>query len=70
MKNYPCQRLNGNIDLKIKYGVPGKERYVLEIKGTVDIVMEEHGFVSGIVLGLTEPIISPRLTMAELRRTS
>jgi hypothetical protein len=68
MKNYPCQRLNGNMDMKIGYGVPGKERYELIIKGSVDILMEEHGFVSAIVLGLTEPPVARPLTFAQMRQ--
>lgn len=45
-----CQKLNGEMDITVRYGLPGKERYDLKVKGPVQINMEHYGFVSSLLL--------------------
>src|SRR5439155_15172519 len=52
LEKMSCHRLTGNIDLLIKYGLPGKEHFELHVKGGVDIVMEKYGLVSQVILSL------------------
>jgi hypothetical protein len=43
-----CGRIEGNFDIKIKYGLPGKEVYELHFQAKrVDILMHENGFCGG-----------------------
>jgi hypothetical protein len=46
MENYPCQRLSGKINMRIRYGVPGNEKFSMDVEGTLVIIMEHYGFVS------------------------
>jgi hypothetical protein len=52
MDQFPCQRLAGEIDLVVKYGLPGKEHFELHVKGPVAVVMEHYGHVSAVTLSL------------------
>lgn len=47
-----CHRLSANMDLLIKYGLPGKEQFELHVKGPLTINMERWGYVSSIQLSL------------------
>lgn len=42
-----CENLDGKMDIKIKYGRPGKEQFELDQKGTVEIFMESYGHFKG-----------------------
>jgi hypothetical protein len=53
LDDMPCHRLTGNIDLQIKYGLPGKERFEVRIKGPVAVQMETWGLVSSVALSLS-----------------
>jgi hypothetical protein len=50
MDDFPCQKLSGEMDLIVRYGLLGKEHYELRVKGPVLINMEHYGFVSSIML--------------------
>ena len=50
MDSIPCNRLSGHIDMVIKYGKKGREKFELHPYGVVDIVMTEFGFVSHIIV--------------------
>jgi hypothetical protein len=52
MEQFPCQKLSGELDLFVRYGLPGKERFELHVKGPVSVVMEHYGFVSSVMLSL------------------
>jgi hypothetical protein len=43
MKSLPCQRLTGKMDLRLKYGLPGDERFELRFPATVDVPIESWG---------------------------
>jgi hypothetical protein len=42
-----CENLDGKIDIRIKYGRPGRERFELDQRGTVEIFMESYGLYKG-----------------------
>ncbi len=47
LKGTKCDKLEGKINLKIKYGLPGKEVYDLDIETKrVDVLMHANGFCS------------------------
>lgn len=46
MDGWPCQKMVGRVHMKIRYGRPGNEKFVLEIDGSVTVIMEHYGFVS------------------------
>lgn len=48
MDNIDCDNLDGNIDVTVKYGLPGDERFEIRHKGTVEIFMESYGFLKGL----------------------
>jgi hypothetical protein len=48
MNKTPCGSLLGSIDMVIKYGKPGRERYELKVSGAVNVVMEHYGMVSSV----------------------
>ena len=50
MEETPCQHLGGQIDMMIKYGRKGNEKFELSVKGAVRIEMESNGFASFIQL--------------------
>jgi len=52
LDDMPCHQLSGNIDLVVKYGLPGKERFELRVKGPLAINMSAWGLVSTIALSL------------------
>jgi hypothetical protein len=51
MNGYPCGPLSGKLDIKIRYGYPGHEKFVLHTKGLVSIAMDQRGAVTSITLG-------------------
>jgi hypothetical protein len=67
MENLPCQKLIGNMNLVVKYGRPGKEKFELTTKGAIEIAMVESGLVQSIFLSLVDPPPAPR-TIQELLR--
>jgi hypothetical protein len=56
MEQHPCGILLGEIDMVVRYGTVGKERLELRMTGKVKIVMEQFGFVSQLMVDLTNPI--------------
>ena len=52
MDQFPCQKLAGELDLLVRYGLPGKEHFELHVKGPVSVMMEHYGFVSAVSLSL------------------
>ena len=53
MEEIACQQLGGKIDILIKYGKKGSEKFELHVKGAVKIQMESNGFVGAIQLDLS-----------------
>lgn len=47
MEGHPCEKLEGRMNLKIRYGLPGKEKYELNFAGRVEALMRPEGFLSG-----------------------
>jgi hypothetical protein len=72
MDGVPCQRLSGQMDLTIKYGKPGKEKFELNPRGIVDIVMTDFGFVSSVTLGFVAETLNlqPALPSSQTTRKS
>jgi hypothetical protein len=48
MENMPCQKLIGKLDFKIKYGLPGKERFELHLKATSEIHLQPFGIITAV----------------------
>jgi hypothetical protein len=48
MKGHPSKNLTGNADFKIKYGYPGREKYCLDVKGSISVALEPNGSIRGI----------------------
>jgi hypothetical protein len=44
----PCGRLEGKLDMTIKYGYPGNEKYELHWVGDLDVRMEDWGLMLGV----------------------
>jgi hypothetical protein len=44
MNGHPCEKLEGRMNIKIKYGLPGKEKHELTFKGKVEALMRPEGF--------------------------
>ena len=38
-----CDNLEGEMDITVKYGLPGRENFEIHWKGTVEIFMEQYG---------------------------
>ena len=53
MDQIPCQHLGGKIDMLIKYGRRGSEKYEMHVKGPVKIQIESNGFVGAIQLDVS-----------------
>lgn len=49
MNGLPCSRFSGKMDMVIKYGLPGKEKFELRLVGDLDIVMEKYGLVNQVI---------------------
>jgi hypothetical protein len=47
MKNYPCKNLAGQLEMTIKYGAPGREKYDLAFRGRLEVHMRQTGVVTG-----------------------
>lgn len=43
-----CDNLDGSMDILIRYGLPGDERFEIHQKGTVEIFMEQYGHFKGL----------------------
>lgn len=43
-----CDNLDGEMDILVKYGLPGKEKYEIRHHGTVEIFVEPYGQFKGI----------------------
>jgi hypothetical protein len=48
MEGARCERMEGFLNMKIKYGLPGKEVFDLDFDGKLDILMERFGLITGI----------------------
>lgn len=48
MKEMPCRTLTGEMDFIIKYGLPGREKHEMRLRGRLKVQMESFGFVSGV----------------------
>jgi hypothetical protein len=46
MAGAPCGRLAGKLDMRIKYGLPGREKFELRLEGDIDVVMERFGLIT------------------------
>jgi hypothetical protein len=45
--NIDCENLDGIMDITVQYGLPGKEHFEMNQKGTVEIFVEPYGFYKG-----------------------
>jgi hypothetical protein len=57
MKGIPCEKLEGNMNLVVKYGFPGKENNKLEFRAKVEAMMQPSGFITGIHTAWESPQI-------------
>lgn len=48
MDETPCGPISGEMDLLIKFGLPGNEKNELRLHGNVQIQIEHFGFVSSV----------------------
>lgn len=48
MENIPCEKLEGEMKIKIRYGLQGKENFSLDFNGKVEALMQPVGFVTNI----------------------
>lgn len=46
MDDRSCERMAGKMDMRIKYGLPGRERFELRFQANLDIVMTNFGFIT------------------------
>jgi len=56
MDKHPCGSLLGEIDMVVKYGALGRERFELRMVAKIRIIMESYGFVSQLSVDLTNTI--------------
>jgi hypothetical protein len=47
MDGHVCEKLEGKMDIRIRYGFPGNEKYSLQFKGRVEALMVPEGFLQG-----------------------
>jgi hypothetical protein len=47
MDGHPCEKLEGRMNLTIKYGFAGKQKYELHFRGRVEAMMRPEGFLQG-----------------------
>lgn len=47
MDGHLCEKLEGHMDLVLRYGLPGKEKFWLRFRGRVEAMMRPEGFLSG-----------------------
>lgn len=47
MDSHVCEKLEGRMDLKIKYGMPDDEKHELRFRGRVEALMRPEGFLQG-----------------------
>jgi hypothetical protein len=45
---HPCEKLEGHMDLTIRYGPKGREKFELHFAGRVEVLMRPEGFIGGI----------------------
>jgi hypothetical protein len=48
MDALPCDRVEGKMDIRLKYGLPGRERFELSFKADLDVLMQPFGLVTTI----------------------
>ena len=58
MEQLPCRTLIGSINVDIKYGRAGKEKYTLHVEGRVTIALDPFGIVSTIMFDPTHKVDS------------
>lgn len=58
MDGHPCEKLEGHMDLTIKYGFHGKEKFELHFAGRVEAVMRPEGFLQGIITHWDSELVS------------
>jgi hypothetical protein len=58
MKGHPCEKLEGHMDLHIKYGLPGKEKLELHFAGRVDALMRPEGFLNQVYTHWDSDLVS------------
>ena len=54
MNNIPCGKLTGTINVILKYGRVGKEKFEVSVKGGVEIVIEDNGKVASLIFAPQE----------------
>ena len=64
MNDFPCGKLAGTVDITIKYGRPGKEKFEFSVKGNVEIMIEENGKFSGLSFAPQQSAQSPSVSNA------
>jgi hypothetical protein len=47
MDGHICEKMEGRMNMKIKYGYPGKEKFTMQFKGRVEALMRPEGFLQG-----------------------
>jgi hypothetical protein len=48
MEDVPCEPFAGEMEITIRYGLPGDERHELRLRANIHIQMEHFGFVSNV----------------------
>jgi len=60
MDNAVCDNMDGAMDIKVKYGLPGKERFEIRHKGAVEIFMEPYGLLKQVYFHPASSEVPPR----------
>lgn len=58
MNNHPCEKLEGHMNLRIKYGYKGREKFSLQFAGRVEVLMRPEGFIGGIYTHWDSELVS------------
>jgi hypothetical protein len=56
MEQFPCGKLLGTINLDLRYGDAGREKYGIHVEGRVTITMDHSGLVSVVQLDPTHKV--------------
>jgi hypothetical protein len=59
MEEIQCDNFGGKMDISVSYGVPGKEKFEIHHKGTVEIFMEPYGQLKQIYFHPASSIEAP-----------
>jgi len=51
MGRLPCGRLTGKMNICIKYGLPGKEKFEMRQIADIDIMMDRYGLITAVMAG-------------------